>query len=122
MKTKTEIIRETVAKYGSNPSLRGIKEGGGPCVYLADNGNRCAVGQYSDSRILDEAEGSVQFLQTKTGSDLDSLLKKEVGGHELTFWKRLQVWHDDYRNFTKAGLTEKGKEQADLLLQLYAKK
>ena len=119
MKTKTEIIKETVAKYGGDPSLRGVKEGGGPCVYLADNGNRCAVGQYSDSRILDEAEVSVSFLARKIDNGLDNHLIEEVRGHDLSFWRRLQAWHDSHGNFTKTGLTEQGREYTESLLVMY---
>ena len=103
MKTKVEIIKETVEYYSKNP--RGVRkaEAGGfgfRCVYYnEDSGAMCAVGrclmipeQYST--IRENIYCSFDWI-----GGLDARLKPEYRGHKLRFWVKLQTFHDTGGNW-----------------------
>lgn len=125
-KTKKEIILETAAFYGEDPSRRATNAEG-ICRYLMQDGRKCAVG-----RCLIEGKkicfGGRQkdaiFADIKANhiDNLDSHLLPEYRGHDVGFWQELQYWHDSHLNFTETGLSEKGQQQAKFLLTNYADK
>lgn len=111
MKTKAEIIEETVAAY-ADPSNRAIDEDG-ICEY-SYNGKYCAVG-----RVLLEPHkyfGAIDCLASKSDcldipyANIHLLFKEEYRGHEIAFWSDLQSFHDSSSNWSDKGLTEGGHE------------
>jgi hypothetical protein len=118
--TKIEIIKETVEYYKNNN--RGITPGGA-CQYLTKDGDMCAVG-----RCLENPEDI--GLKTIYADALiigygDGIFKKQYQGHDINFWKNLQIFHDSNRFWvsykTKKGnkLTEDGKNDLKFLLERY---
>lgn len=111
MKTKREIIDETVAYY-SDPSKRAYFDW--KCSYWKD-GKMCAVGRclINPKNIQDIVEetcfcisGSVRSLSKKI--DFQSALKEEYRGHEIEFWTWLQNFHDEASHFDKDTISESG--------------
>lgn len=106
MKSKTEIVLETLRFYNRNN--RGYNYQNDHCTYYDEaTGNKCAVGRcILDSEIerVSELE-RVRFEKKLDGPSvilvadhfkgLDGLLKPEYRGHCIEFWQNLQSIHDD---------------------------
>lgn len=108
MKTKKEILEETIAAYTSE--TRAYEDG---CKYLTSDGRMCAVGRCCVRPSFDW-EGVVEHIRISGyRGDVESLLKPEYQGHEIEFWKNLQILHDCSEHWTKDGLSEEGKKWAD---------
>jgi len=114
MKTRKEIIDETVAAYTLNTRAFTY----GSCRYLTDYGNMCAVGRCCTEPKL-SWRGSCTAI--KDGSDvlnLGSELKPEYRGHPAGFWLDIQLLHDMRQNWTYSGLSAEGVEA---VADIYAK-
>ena len=115
MKTKAEIIKETVNFYNQNN--RGTKfDGGiGGCVYYnPDTEAMCAVG-----RCLEYPKKAADFVggvEYSFGEVLDKELKPEYRGHEIEFWRDLQNLHDGGYNWNNDGLSINGEAEARELM------
>ncbi len=102
IKTKIEIIDETAEFYSKNPR----SNIGGSCKYLSDNGAKCAF-----SRCCTD-EGVKTLHETLEGKSVtsqqfgptDFYLKDEYKGHDVKFWRALQGFHDDEKNFITEGI------------------
>ena len=110
MKTKREILDETCAAY--TRYTRCVNYNTSTCAYFRD-GLMCAVGRcmvdpYSVQR--DHPGEPVWLIR-----DLDSKLKPEYRGHEVEFWKRLQVLHDTGVYWDESGLTAAGVAERSLI-------
>ena len=112
--TKREIIEETLEYYSKNN--RGLNEHQ-DCVYLAENGDMCAVGRclIDPTKIED---GSIGMLFDNS-LELDKLLKEPYRGYSLDFWKDLQDFHDSPNYWEGNNLTLKGKQQYQELFSKY---
>lgn len=124
MKTKTEIINETVEFYSKDPvNNRAFSQKGG-YEYINKDNKKCAVGRCIKDSILEEerntinAQGYVISLD-KNYKGLDTILKDEYIGHDVDFWEKLQEIHDSNFNWTPEGLSENGKENVKWLLERY---
>lgn len=119
-KTEEEIVRETVEYYCNNP--RALSEHG-DCLYLTEDGNRCAVGRclkkpvryFLTTKSSDPLPISEHDLSVDDIINLDQYLKKEYRGHDSLFWRRLQVLHDGASYWKRVGknkkvLTDEGKQ------------
>lgn len=118
MKTKIEIIDETVEFYSKNP--RSLDENGA-CVYNGPGGCLCAF-----SRVV-KPEMRNELVE---GNDAGSLLSR-LGCQILlddyrivnpNFWRKIQFLHDnpDHWNGTFTGLSESGEVYVAELKQKYA--
>lgn len=114
MKTEKEIIEETIEVY-SDPNNRALYyKYGGPedatCVYLATNGNRCAVGRcISKDKIKDLENVSRRISKLyQYSSEFQDALKPKYKGHSIQFWSNLQKLHDTHIYWSEDGITEKG--------------
>ena len=105
MKTKAEIVVETLLHYNLNN--RGHNRAEGHCTYLdKSTGNKCAVGRcIQDSEIekvrvfeqeqINQGDGSPSAAKLAANfNDLDSLLSPDYRGHDYAFWGHLQFFHD----------------------------
>jgi hypothetical protein len=113
MKSKAEIVVETLKFYNSNN--RGYNAVDEHCTYLdKDSGNKCAVGRcILDSEIEKVHEYEQKYIKDTEGSPsvtklagyfyFDSLLIPEYRGHSLQFWSDLQYLHDTAINWTEDG-------------------
>lgn len=105
MKTKAEIIFETIQFYLANPSRR-AKRNDNTCFYASINhpGTHCAVGRCMTPAALEEAgnsKGSVWSLESEY--KLDTLLQEPYRGHSTNFWSQLQNLHDEDYYWTSPG-------------------
>jgi hypothetical protein len=99
MKTAREIITETFEYYNADPSRRGLDSMEG-CVYISQDGTKCAVGRcmtpYALEAIL-RAEGEVGFCNgDPVPTNLDNFLMPEYRGHPVRLWELLQDFHDTH--------------------------
>ena len=119
--TKREIILETVEYYKNNP--RGYD--GDSCFYFK-NGIMCAVGRCMNTpeKFVDNNDDSVSKLFSNNVEDLDLNLKEQYRGHDFSFWRSLQSFHDSRELWleTDSGnnLTEYGESKLENLLINYA--
>lgn len=105
MKTKLEIIDETVDFYSEDVNRRAVRDGGN-CEYLTDDGKMCAVGRCFTKegllRYKDELGGFNKYMMHH--------LKEEYRIEDDQFWSDLQYLHDMNRHWDENGLNENGKE------------
>lgn len=111
MKTKLEIINETVEYYSEDVSRRATNDKG-RCEYYI-NGKMCAFGRCMINPqfkyVSDDPTLGIKNV------DQDPLLKKEYRGHENEFWVDLQNLHDNQYHWDKGGLTEFGQKYVEKL-------
>jgi hypothetical protein len=129
-KTKREIIEETANFY--HLGNRGYSAHTLDCVYLDfQTRNRCALGRCFDApdETLYDLTGTVDrdgciLMAGKPSErwiDIETLLKKEYRGHSPDFWNDLQSLHDGEKNWTNDGLSERGKQKIENLLNNWVK-
>ena len=129
MKTKTEIINETVAYYSENPLNKRSKNPLSGCHYSKQN-KMCAVGRCLIDPDKIEKETNIALVNIKIEStsvkdleklfkNLDELFKEEYRGHDSDFWQALQNLHDYDYHWTDEGLSDRGKTEVQFLLDMY---
>lgn len=114
MKTKTEIINETVLYYSEDVNRRSISEQGG-CSYLNHEGKMCAVGRCFTEEGLEKYGNASNFF----GLNMIDSFKEEYKVYDTGFWEDLQKLHDYSGNWTSVGLSNKGRESVNYLLGIY---
>jgi hypothetical protein len=131
MKTKLEILEETINAY--NSTNRAFDPSG--CLYRApETGNRCAVGRcLRDDSVLIlepvkyqevsayELDGKHENCSVGKVPALEEELKPEYCGHSLEFWSELQTLHDNRLNWNDTGLSNHGLEKVKNIKDLIEK-
>lgn len=120
MKTKIEIINETVKFYSEDTSRRAFtsdwgfnEEQKGVCCYLTEDGRQCAVGRCLENSA-DIANGGIATVWNT------AKFKPEYEGHDKTFWSDLQNFHDPHIYWNdSSGLTKPGQVHLQKLLEKY---
>ena len=117
MKTKLEIINETVAYYSEDVSRRSLDVN--HCLYLNDKGNTCAFSRCCiDPSSLSPHEGEpAHQVLSAIGYDC---LKPAYRIEDPAFWTQIQCLHDYHENCSENGLTESGKEFVKNLIEKYS--
>lgn len=123
--TKIEIIQETAAYYGEDPSRRGLfldsNSVGDPltkCAYITKDGKMCAVGRcLIDPGVISYDTSIYSALNDKELEQED--FKEPYRGHDADFWTDVQDLHDSALNWDGTGLTKKGKDILEYLLTKY---
>ena len=130
-KTKKEIILETAAFYGEDPSRRAVvnQDGRAKCRYLTEDGRKCAVGRclieggkMLSVGIVGAISAELVDMAVSEIYNLEDVLMPEYRGHDTDFWVRLQEFHDCDVHFTDTGLSELGERKLEFLLEQYANK
>ncbi len=112
--SKLEILNETVDFYSADPKRRSYSVVDG-CTYNSEDGTHCAVGrcllpEYHElGTYLKGNNATISTLVEYNGNDFDALLQEQYRGHEMEFWKRLQILHDSPENWDKSGITFDGE-------------
>jgi hypothetical protein len=117
MKTKLEIIDETVEYYKTHN--RGIQKNSDcldSCVYINEDGDKCAVGRCLVSPTADWI-GDV-FDVFSDSETLNKRLLPEYQGHDIHFWKDIQCLHDVHSNWEN-GITPYGLHNISMLKEKY---
>jgi hypothetical protein len=131
MRSKQEyidLLEETVQYYSEDTSRRGKDDRFFMCVYITDNGQKCAVGRCMIEEYAEEFsnEGDVYELEdevrTTYGEKLDSVMQDEYKGYSTEFWSALQSLHDSEKFWDDEGLTEKGEERVEEILNCIEQK
>lgn len=106
--TKQEIIEETANFYNSNN--RGtIDEKSDSCAYLTAIGTKCAVGRVMTDKALEQWGSSRETVYSLAKHEsIDHLIEEKYHGHDATFWRALQSFHDNSAHWNTDGLTEYG--------------
>lgn len=121
MKTKADVINEVAFAYNLNN--RGYDSINRICCYIdPKTGYKCAVGRYLKDDVINTfPNGNVKDLILEGDIDnLDSYLKEEVQGFNLSFWEDLQIFHDDEDNWDCEGMSPTGLSLFDDLLEKYS--
>jgi hypothetical protein len=124
MKSKIDIIIETVKHYNSNNTAR--KAETDTCTYMNEGGAMCAVGRCLTNEGMQifkafehnnvEVNTSVEYFTNVYGMDeFNNALKEEYRGHDVDFWKNLQYLHDATNNWNENGITKYGLGTVDSL-------
>jgi len=115
MKTKIEIINDTVEFYSKNP--RSIENGF--CVYNSTNGRRCAVSRccYEDSVFVEN--WPIKFVPIREQGHVVKFLP-EYQGHGISFWGEIQKIHDGPDFWNEMEFTASGIAYANALKTKYA--
>lgn len=113
MKTKLEIIEETVKYYSEDTSRRAFNGRG--CEYLTKDGRMCAVGRcLSEEGLKKYGLYSGRFCPL-----MIEYMKEEYKISDEFFWKELQHFHDANIYWNEMGLSEEGEDQVRKLKILY---
>lgn len=120
MKTKEQIINETVNYYSKDTSRRALNNVGN-CKYITEDGRKCAIGRVlRPSKCKKEFNCTVRKLAEILGlNNLDEALLPSVRGHEVDFWIDLQDIHDCNCNWDDDGLTESGEEEVEKIKECW---
>jgi microsomal dipeptidase-like Zn-dependent dipeptidase len=131
MKSKLEILEETVAYYSEDVSRRAMyteiidQEDGEDiedtqCYYKSPDGKHCAAGrmmteEFLNSKYLSEGDSILSLLNRSS----IPVFKPEYQGHDNFFYAALQRLHDSDANWDKNGLTEQGEEVVESIKRQY---
>ena len=97
MKTKRQIknfILKTLLPYKQNKDLCGFSSEG-YCVYLNDNGQKCAVGRWLKKGKWQTEETDVETLFRRHDSDAILLKPAYDMGFTVSQWGSMQRYHDE---------------------------
>lgn len=121
MKTKIDIINETVEYYSVDPVARRSRASDGTCKYFGEDGKMCAFARYAHPGWLDELkllEGwSADTCLCVKGIPLNDEVKHFSNDGE--FWVAVQKLHDIDTYWDSTGLTESGVTEMQRLKQKY---
>lgn len=106
MKTQQQFIIDTLLPYKQDPTTRAL-DSRGLCVYLDNQGNKCALGKHLKQGEWQYDEGDVTYLNDEY--NLNSILTDEAKEQNLSIkdWANIQVYHDtmvDNKNESNAAL------------------
>ncbi len=87
MKTKDEIILETLQEYLLHPERRSVS--GTSCRYNGPDGKHCAF-----ARCVEEENRGLLQESLKASLQDKTLIKKDYQGHDGDFWNFVQSIHD----------------------------
>lgn len=108
VKTKEEIVRETVAFYGADPKGRRATYSHGTCCNFTDDGRMCAFARCTTNPRQLEA-GSVGSVYVDS-EDVMEVLKPEYRVGDRAFWQDVQHLHDSATHWNETGLSDLGYE------------
>lgn len=126
--TKLEIIAETYEAY-KDPKNRGFN--GQSCQYITHNNKNCAVGRCMTDEYIKylqrecKEENTIsQLINNSFDTNMiindPKMLKEQYLGHELSFWTKLQKWHDSDVNFTVDKISTRGEQRIKNLIEEYS--
>ena len=126
--TKLEIIAETYEAY-KDPKNRGFN--GQSCQYITHNNKNCAVGRCMTDEYIKylqrecKEENTIsQLINNSFDTNMiindSKMLKEQYLGHELSFWTKLQKWHDSDVNFTVDKISTRGEQKIKQLIEEYS--
>lgn len=123
--SKEEIIRETVDFYSADTSRRSyvVDEG---CTYNSENGTHCAFGRCMLPMYQEQGTNLISndwpihiMLENNNITNHDEVLQEQYKGHDLNFWREIQILHDNNKYWGENILTSKGFEAIKQLYQRY---
>lgn len=124
MKTKLEILEEIVNYYSEDTSRRAFE--GVSCMYITPDNRRCAVGMcltdpnlMKENKAINDEYFMVDGDEDKFKPDILDLFKPEYRINEVSFWSKLQVFHDNKHNWNNKGLTSEGLMNYNQLKKMY---
>lgn len=119
VKTKKEILEETIEFYNENPESRGYSDLEG-CKYFVSENKLCAVGRcLIDPEGFQIEFGNLAIADLESFSDFWENFKEEYRVEDIFFWQHLQDLHDRGENWNEKGLTKEGEVFADSLMKKY---
>ena len=120
-----KILKDTRDYYSKDPANRRSMSEDGQCMYTWGD-NHCAVGRYLEPEHQHESwdwnnDSITDICEAGESYDIDWVLREDVQGLDIRFWKDLQSFHDlacHWVEWDKGedgvrfyGLTDIGKEE-----------
>jgi hypothetical protein len=116
-----EVLEDTVEYYSEDVSRRGVARSNGDfenCVFLTQDGKKCAVGRYLNKKDLEKISysgnldgGIINFYNEYDKCELSTRIVKRL---PKNFWKDLQNLHDKRSNWRNpSGLSVVGKSHVE---------
>jgi hypothetical protein len=99
-------------------------KGGSLCMYNNPDGKHCAFArccQPDKISLLREEYTVRQLVENGIIPNVDFVLLPEYHGHSVDFWKSVQNLHDGEEYWNEFGLSQKGKEQLNCLVDYLEK-
>jgi hypothetical protein len=89
-----QFILDTLLPYKLDPSTCGYDNVEKYCVYLTQDGRRCAVGKHLKEGEWLYSKKEVEMLNSEYG--LRNILNEEANSHDLSLgiWSTMQSYHD----------------------------
>lgn len=118
--TNVEFILDTVRFYTEDPDRRAYHADDGSCVYLTDNGNKCAVGRCFSQYGLDHYGHYVGTLDdlylhiNEDHSEIDKILDDQYSDLDWMVMTMMQDWHDNVFNYSM----EHNRDHLDKVLEI----
>ena len=124
IKTKLEVIEETVKFYTEDVSRRSIASESEKCMYHASNGNMCAVGRcLKDAKKLESQLDNFSFTSISSLYNTNQItiddFNPEYQINDIAFWQDLQSFHDKGKFWNSQGLTIDGENYVTRLKEQY---
>lgn len=120
---KIELVKNTVNFYKDNP--RGTDEETGKCVYINEEGDKCAAGRLFSDKALDwikendlqtQRLGAIIRMAQMEGIPLYKPEYRWLIG-EKNFLFQLQAIHDDFASWDGGELTSQGVQLTSRVIE-----
>lgn len=110
--TKQDIIKELLAPYIADPSIRAVL-GSGRCINLTEDGRKCALSRAALKPYEDTYENVFAYEQ-------EEYLPVKYHGHPHPYlWMDMIVFHDLNVYYTDTGLSKEGEAKYNEILNRY---
>lgn len=99
-----QFILDTLLPYKENPKLCAFEDG--ECLYLTEDGRKCAVGKHMKKGEWQQFHGG--FSNLISSYPKESFLTKRALSHNLTdeIWSTMQSYHDDLKDLESIYVVE----------------
>jgi hypothetical protein len=116
--TMRQVLEDSYKYYTEDPNGRRAVAASGGCLYLTEDGKKCAVGRYMIDGPHQNIDG---VFDNHTFENTESILTTQVQGFNSAFWTSLQDWHDSgiYWDTYNNVINKKGQERYEYLLTLF---
>lgn len=117
--TMRQVLEDSYKYYTEDPNGRRAVSASGDCLYLTEDGKRCAVGRYMIAGPHQSIDG---IFDNHTFENTESTLTDQVKEFNQQFWLYLQDWHDSNFYWDKANnvISTKGQDRYEYLLKLFS--
>lgn len=112
---RLEFLEDTIAYYSEDVNRRAVNNM--RCSYKTEDGKKCAIGRY----ISEKKYNSIIEGHGVGSSVVYKLLPKKILDLDIDFLDDIQDLHDQNYHWDKNGLTEKGIDFKNKIIEKFIK-